>query len=369
MSNKALVLIGGGHAHVEVLRRLAETPASEVDIALFDPSPSVWYSGMLPGVIAGHYQPAEAKVNLWALCQRARVRFFEAPVLAINGENQRVESGFGERHRFDIASVDIGSISKTLPTSPGAYVVAVKPIEPLLVAIYEFEGVRSNALMVRVVGGGAAALEVALALAWRWRDSKNRRVSIVAATPIMQGFPPRVRRLALEACRKRGVQVLENAPVEQIEPTRLLLANGAHGGSVDTQLTVLATGYAPASMLAKATLSRSKDGSIEVNEHLQDAKNPSVFAAGDCASITGMSLPKSGVYAVRQGPLLATNLLAALQNQPLQSYRHQPQALNLLSLGDKHAIATRNGLTVGGAWVWRWKDSIDRKWIQKYALD
>lgn len=363
---KALILIGGGHAHVEVLRRLAETPMPDVDIALFDPSPSVWYSGMLPGVIAGHYQPSEAKVNLWALCQRARVRFFEAPVLAINGDNQRIESGFGERHRFDVASIDIGSVSRALPTLPGAYVVAVKPIEPLLTAIHEFESVRSSALMVRIVGGGAAALEVALALAWRWRESGTRRISIVSATKLMQGFPPRVRRLALGACRKMGVEVIENAPVEQIEPTRLRLGNG---GSVDTQLTVLATGYAPASLLEKATVTHSPDGGIAVNEHLQDAAHPSVFAAGDCASMTGLSLPRSGVYAVRQGPLLATNILAALQGQPLQSYKHNPQALNLLSLGDKRAIATRNRLSVSGAWVWRWKDSIDRKWIHKYALD
>lgn len=364
--NKALILIGGGHAHVEVLRRLAESPPIDVDIALFDPSPSVWYSGMLPGVIAGHYQPSDAKVNLWALCQRARVRFFEAPVLAVNGDNQRIESGFGERHRFDVVSIDVGSVSKTLPTSPGAYVVAVKPIEPLLTAIHEFESVRSSALMVRVVGGGAAAVEVALALAWRWRESRNRRISIVSAVRLMQGFPPRVRRLALAACRKLGVEVLENAPVEQIEPTRLRLGNG---GSVDTQLTVLATGYAPAPLLTKAIVAKSADGSIAVNQYLQDSEHPTVFAAGDCASIKGMALPKSGVYSVRQGPLLATNLLAALQNAPLQTYQHNPQALNLVSLGEQRAIATRNGLALGGAWVWRWKDSIDRKWMRKYALD
>ena len=82
---KAVILIGGGHAHVEVLRQLAVKPSNEFDIALFDPSPSVWYSGMLPGVIAGHYEPAHAKINLWALCQRARVRFFETPSSASTG--------------------------------------------------------------------------------------------------------------------------------------------------------------------------------------------------------------------------------------------------------------------------------------------
>ena len=90
---KTLLLIGGGQAHVEVLRQLALNPPAEADVALFNPSPSVLYSGMLPGVIARHYEAAEAKINLWALCQRARVRFFETSVLALNATNKVLESG------------------------------------------------------------------------------------------------------------------------------------------------------------------------------------------------------------------------------------------------------------------------------------
>ncbi len=359
-------MVGGGHAHIEVLRQLALNPGNDVDIALFDPSPSVWYSGMLPGVIAGHYTPAEAKINLWALCQRARVRFFESPILSVNGDNNRIESGFGERHRFDLLSLDVGSVAQPLPASPGAYVVAVKPIDPLLAAITEFESVRSNAPMVRIVGGGAAAVEVALALAWRWREASRRRVSIVAASTLLDGFPPRARRLALQACKRLRVTVLENSPVRQIDPTRLRLDNG---NQVETQLTVLATGYAPAPLLEKAVLSKAADGSVAVDAQLRCLRYPAIFASGDCADVAGLKLPKSGVYAVRQAPLLAANLLAALRGQPLQNYRHNAQALNLVSLGERRAIAVRNGLAAAGGWVWRWKDSIDRKWMRRYALD
>ncbi len=361
---RTLALIGGGHAHVEVLRQLAETPPFDVDVALFNPSPSVWYSGMVPGVIAGHYTANDAKVNLWALCQRARVRFFETSVIGINADNAMLEAGHGERHRFDYASLDLGSVSRPIPTAPGAYVVTVKPIEPLLAAITEFDSVRASALIVRVVGGGAAAVEVALALAFRWRGAKNRRVSIVTATRLLETFPRRVRSLALRACRRDGVEVLENSPVEQIEPTRLRLTNGQ---AIDTQLTVLATGYAPAALLANTDLARATDGSAHVTPTLQSSNHPHIFAAGDCAHLSGSVVPKSGVYSVRQGPLLAANLLARLNDKPLEGYKHNPNALMLLSLGQKRAIASRNGFTLGGDWVWRWKDKIDREWIQKYA--
>ncbi len=364
---RTLALIGGGHAHVEVLRQLAESPPFDIDVALFNPSPSVWYSGMVPGVIAGHYTANDAKVNLWALCQRARVRFFETAVTGISGDKALLEAAHGERHHFDYASLDLGSVSHPVPTTPGAYVVTVKPVEPLLAAITEFDSVRASGLIVRVVGGGAAALEVALALAYRWRGVKNRRVSIVTATRLLETFPRRVRTLALRACRRDGVEVLENSPVEQIEPTRIRLTNGQ---TIDTQLTVLATGYAPAALLAKTDLARSADGSAEVTPTLQSSNHPHVFAAGDCAHIANVSgalVPKSGIYAVRQGPLLTANLLAKLNNKPLEDYKHNPNALVLLSLGQKRAIASRNGFTLGGDWVWRWKDRIDREWMQRYA--
>lgn len=363
---KALVLIGGGHAHVEVLRQLARNPTNEIDIALFDPSPSVWYSGMLPGVVAGHYQPQEAKINLWALCQRARVRFFETSILAVNGDNNRIESGFGERHRYDILSLDIGGVARAVPTTPGAYVVSVRPIEPLLTAITEFESVRSSSLIVRVVGGGAAALEIALALAWRWRENRKRRVSIVSATALLEGFPGHARKLARRACERLGVAVHESSPVQQIDPTRLRLQNG---NLLETQLTVLATGYSPAPLLNKSLLSKAPDGSVAVNTALQCVHYPGIFAAGDCADIAGLRLPKSGVYSVRQGPLLANNLLASAFDRPLNTYKHNAQALNLITLGDQRAIATRNGLAMAGEWAWKWKDRIDRKWLAQYSFD
>ncbi len=361
---RTLALIGGGHAHVEVLRQLAANPPVDVDVALFNPSPSVWYSGMLPGVIAGHYTANDAKVNLWALCQRARVRFFETSVLGLNADNAMLEAGHGERHRFDYASLDLGSVSHPIPTAPGAYVVTVKPIESLLAAITEFDSVRASGLVVRVVGGGAAAVEVALALAFRWRGTKNRRVSIVTSARLLETFPRRVRSLALRACRREGVEVLENSHVEQIEPTRIRLSNGQ---AIDTQLTVLATGYAPAALLKNTDLARSTDGSAHVTPTLQSSNHPHIFAAGDCAHLSGAAVPKSGVYAVRQGPLLAANLVAKLNNKPLEDYKHNPHALALLSLGEKRAIASRNGITLGGDWIWRWKDKIDREWMQKYA--
>lgn len=363
---RTLLLVGGGHAHIEVLRQLAHNPSNDVDVALFNPSPSTWYGGMLPGVIAGHYEPADAKVNLWALCQRARVRFFDTSALSLNASTCVLESGLRERHRFDIASIDVGGVSSPILSGAGAYVVAEHPVEALLAAISEFESVRSAGLVVRIVGGGIGAVEIALALAHRWRDSASRQISIVAPQRLLNGQPSRVRALVMRACRREGVVVLEHKAVGHIEPTRLRLTNGE---VIDTQLTVLATGYAAAPLLEKTDLARAADGSVLINRQLQSSNHPHIFAAGDCAEIVGAALPKSGLWAERQGALLAANLQAYISGKPLQSFVHYRREMNVISLGERRAVISRFGLAVAGGWVWRWKDSLDRKWMQRYALD
>ncbi len=361
---KTLLLVGGGHAHVEVLRRLAETPVADVDVALFDPSPSVWYSGMLPGVIAGHYEPNEAKINLWALCQKARVRFIETSITSVDPALQRVYTAAGDRHFYDVVSFDVGSVSRQLPSTPGSYIVPVKPIEPLLTAITEREAIRSSSLTVSVIGGGAAAVEVALGLAYRWREAKEKKIGIVSATRLLEGFPPRVRATALAHCKALGVAVSESKPVASIEPSRLMLADGE---TVANQITILATGYAPSPLLEKIDVMKTDDGSLSVNSGLQSRSHKNVFAAGDCAGNPKLPMAKAGVFAVRQGPVLFDNLSRTLRGEDLVSYEHDAKALALISLGGKTAIATRNNFAFAGNWAWRWKDRIDRKWLEKYV--
>jgi selenide, water dikinase len=364
-SKKTLLLVGGGHAHVEVLRQLAAAPMPEVDVALFDPSPSVWYTGMVPGVIAGHYEPAQAKINLWALCQKARVRFIEAAVTEVLPEVQRIRTAIGEQHFFDFLSLDVGGATLRPPANPGSYVIPVKPIDQLLNAINEREAIKSSSTNVRVIGGGATAIETAFALAYRWRNAPEKKIGIVSAAQILSEFAPSARKAALAAAAKLRVTVLENTPVELIEPTRLQIANGE---LIESQITLLASGYAPARLMAKMTVEMADDGSISINSGLQSRSHRNIFAAGDCASNPKNLIAKSGVFAVRQGPVLAANLFASLKGEPIGSYHHDPKALALITLGDKRAIAARNGRAFTAAWAWSWKDHIDQRWVKKYSL-
>jgi NADH dehydrogenase FAD-containing subunit len=108
-------------------------------------------------------------------------------------------------------------------------------------------------------------------------------------------------------------------------------------------------------------------GFVRVDARLQSVSHPRVFAVGDCAAFDP-PLPKAGVFAVRQGPVLTAQLRAALAGAAAPpAYRPQRRFLVLLATGDGRAIASRGRLWAEGRWVMRWKDHIDRGFIAGFA--
>jgi len=109
------------------------------------------------------------------------------------------------------------------------------------------------------------------------------------------------------------------------------------------------------------------DGFLKVNDTYQCIDYPGVFAAGDCCGMIDHPRPKAGVFAVRAGPPLRDNLVAFLTGKPLTSHQPQQEFLGLISTGDKYAVASRGFFAIEGAYLWRMKDNIDRKWMEGYT--
>jgi pyridine nucleotide-disulfide oxidoreductase family protein len=348
---RRLLLVGAGHAHLAVLASLKEEPLYGMRITLVSPLARQLYSGMLPGVIAGHYQREEAEVDVAALAERACVEFRAGAVARFDAARRAVELHDGAELPYDLASFNVGSRIDAAVSGAG-YAIAVKPFESFLERLEH-----TTFRRVAIIGGGVAGAEIALAL--RFRGAAVTLYSDSAITPAE--LAARVERVL----RGSGVDFRPGMAASGLEPGPLVIA-GASRQEFD--LVLLATGAAPLPWLKSSGLERDERGFVLVGDTLQSVSHPEVFAAGDCASLSGAALPKSGVYAVRQGEVLAQTLRNLAQGQPPAPYRPQRRALLLMSFGRRRAIAQWGGWTAQGAWVWRWKDRIDRKWIKRLRL-
>jgi selenide,water dikinase len=365
---KQLVLVGGGHSHVEVLRRIAVHPWPGVELTLISPDRYTAYSGMLPGLVAGHYTFAECHIDLSALAAKARARFVTERATGLDLYARRVRCESGDTLSYDLLALDVGS-TPPLHDIAGArdHGLAVKPVDRFLAGWERLRATaRTRAVRLLVAGGGAGGVEIALAMQHRLRaDGVDAHFCIVSdAGAILPGHAAGVRRRMQRVLARRGVIVHLRSRIVSVDDGSARLQDGM---AIPADAVIWATGAAAPGWLQESGLGTDERGFVLVNERLQSLSHPDVFASGDVATMAGHPRPKSGVYAVRQGPPLADNLRRAAAGEKLEPYLPQPVALALISTGDKYAIASWGAAAWSGAWVWRWKDRIDRRFMRRYA--
>jgi selenide,water dikinase len=367
---KRLILAGGGHSHAEVLRRCGRARLPDTEIVLVSPGRHTAYSGMLPGLVAGHYAYRDIHLDLEALARRAGARFVQNAVRAVDAAARRLELADGVTLHYDLLSLDVGSVADANAV-PGAaeFVLPVRPVESFLQR-WEAVVLRTQSGAIRkiaVVGGGAGGVELLLAIQHRLRQSgmaAGLRCSMITdTTEVPAGHNARVQAVFRRVLRERNVDWHAGARVTGVEPAAILLEGG---GRIACDAAFWTTGPAAPPWLRDSGLALDAAGFVLVTEHLQSISAPEVFAAGDCATVRGRPYPRSGVYAVRQGPPLARNLRAALTGAPLARYVPQARALALISAGDRCAVASYGSWAAAGRWVWRWKDTIDRRFMARY---
>ncbi len=373
---KDLVLIGGGHSHLAVLKRFGMQPLPGVRLTLLSRASQSPYSGMLPGLIAGHYQPDEMHFDLRALAEFAQARFIQAEVVGFDILARRVLCRGRPPLEFDLLSINAGSTPSLadLPEiSPN--VTPVKPIDEFNVrwlALHARVLASNSPLKVGVVGGGAGGVELILAvrhrllgeLAATGRSAAHLEFHLfTATTEVLPAHNRRTRDTFARVLAAQGILVHTGQRIVRVEPDAVHAQSGARFW-LDEVLWVTTAAAAP--WFAEAGLAVDAAGYIRVGNNLRSVSHPQIFAVGDCATIDGAPRPKSGVYAVRQGPALAENLRRACRGEALRDHRPQRDALSLISTGAKSAVASRGNWRLSGAWVWRWKDWIDRRFMRKY---
>jgi NADH dehydrogenase FAD-containing subunit len=368
---KRLVLVGGGHAHLEVLRHAARRRFRDTEIVLVSPFAAHHYSSMVPGFLQASYRESEFAFDLGALCAAAGARFVERWADDVDGPGRTVRVD-GAGLEFDAASLDVGSDPAGLDVAGvrdhGHTVRPMSRAVALSAALDSLAATRpAREVGVCIVGGGAAGAEVAWAVDRRLRGGGHRpRVALVEREPqLLPEYAPPARRRARYLLERRGVRVVLGRDVAAVGAQAVTL----HGGEqIPSVLTVWLTGAAPNEVVRRSALAKDRRGFVLVDATLREANGAPVWGAGDCVTPLGhLDTPKAGVYAVREGPVLAANLRAACEGGgATRRFTPQPHFLALLNTGDGHALLRWHGVLSHSRAAWRLKDWIDRRYVRRY---
>lgn len=365
---RELVFIGGGHAHALVLRQWGMNPLPGVRLTLINPDPTAPYSGMLPGLIAGHYDQPELEIELVKLARFAGARLILGRATGIDRAARLIHVEGRAPVFYDIASVDIG-ITTDMPDLEG-FSEHATPAKPLADYVTRWQShvaqARAGAAPERVVviGAGVAGVELALAGAHRLRQAglQGQVTLLEAGDAPLRDLGKGARAALMAQLQAQQVDLRLGVRVQRVTAQGVDLADGTQ---IAAGMVLGVAGARPQAWLQDTGLALT-DGFIDVGPDLRSLGDPRIYAVGDIAHLTHAPRPKAGVFAVREAPYLAHNLLADLTGGARKSYQPQKDYLKLITTGQKRAVADKLGLRLEGDWLWRWKNQIDQKFMAQF---
>jgi selenide,water dikinase len=364
-----IVLLGAGNANLQVVMWWGMEPIPATRLTLINETPVMPYSGMIPGAIAGHYERREIEIDVQRLCAVTGVRLILATATRIDTAQKQIHLKNRVPISYSLLSINIGSQPITPSFSgPPEKQLSLKPLHTLLdriAAPIERASESSGPFPIVIVGGGASAFEIGLALRRRLADSTNVTFRLITrGERLLSGGPASVSRACTRALTQLDVDVQTGAGVCGGDRETLELQNGER---IPYELCVWATAAAPLGIIEASEFEVDDRGFIRVHDNLITVTDNAVFAAGDSASLASKpNLPKAGVFSVRSGPVLWQNLQAKISGEPLELYRPQSLYLFLLNCGNGSAVMSYGSLAGRGGWAFKWKDFIDRGWMRKF---
>jgi pyridine nucleotide-disulfide oxidoreductase family protein len=358
---KRVLLLGAGHAQLSVLAAVMRQRLPGAEVMLVTPQAQLLYSGMVPGLIAGRHAAADCAIDIAALAKTAGVPLRLGRAVALDAQAREVTLADGERLGYDVLSLNTGPVQDR-DRIPGAreHALFVRPIESF---VELWQRTRTLAeqrpLALVIVGNGAAGVE--LVLAARAGLGARHSLTLVCDGALLPDYPPATRERAQAALRRANVQLLPGR-CGAIEARHVVVGSMR----VVCDVPVVATGSDAPAWLADSGLALDEVGFVRVGATLQSANHANVLAAGDLIVRDDAPHPRSGVYAVRAGPVLAANLRALVGGGALVPYRPQQRSLNLLALGDGRALASWGSWSAQGWLMGWWKEAIDRGFVRRW---
>jgi selenide,water dikinase len=367
-----IVLLGVGHTNAHIVRMWAMHPLPDTDLTCISDSNVATYSGFLPAVLAGQLPPEAMEIDLVRLCEAAGARLITEPVTGLDRHRQQLLFADRPAVRYDVLSVGIGSVPQMPPVGADSpSLVTIKPmrsfIDRLSIAVAQCDS-GMNPLKIVVVGGGAAGVEVTQCLPARLKSMTTSDFHITLVNrgdELLPGCSPHTTRRVRRLLDQRGWTVLQNSSVIEIHQSSVKLQTGT---AIPADVVIWATAATAPALLSEFDLPKDDRGFLLTNNALQSTSGDPIFAVGDTGTIEDGAVPKAGVYAVRQGPILWDNIRRQLNGQTLVPFEPQSSFLKLLNMGDGSAVGEWRGFSFEGHWAMRLKQRIDQQFMDKYQL-
>jgi selenide,water dikinase len=364
-----VILVGAGNAHLVFVRRWKMRPLPGVAVTLVNAGPTIPYSAMVPGHIAGEYSEDDVTIDLVAFCAAAGVRLITEPVTAIDPGQRRIEFESRPPLGYEILSLGIGSV----PTPPAGtaehdWSLRLRPMGRLIHKLNDLElqlKRSSGPFRFAVVGGGASGCELTIAIRKRFAGHPGFEMALLhAGERLLPQFNRRAAVRIEQRLREAGIALQLQSRVTDFDGSHLSLESGER---LACDAVLWATDPAPPTLLRDTRLSLDPAGYLLVEETLQSVSRPEVFGTGDCVAFpTYPELPRNGVMAVREGRVLFDNVAAHIRGQPLRDFRPRSLTLSILNTADGSAVATYGRVAKAGRWARRLKDRIDRRWMGRF---
>ena len=362
-----LVLVGGGHANIQVLKELCMKNYQGLHTILISKNYHATYSGMTPGFFFNKFSQQEIDIDLQRLCFNAGATFIKDEVVDLDLKDNQIKLLTYPSIHFDILSLNTGSISnnRSLKIDGFSNCINVKPISDLVNQLPKIDDIVSQNIdsCISIIGGGIASYEISFSLKQRYLDSI--KINIIGDNQLSEKNINQSSKKKLEKIAEQmGINIIEDR-VEQIKKDHLVLASHK---IITSNLNLLSTGADISPWLAKTELLKSKSGFIAVNKHLQSQNFEDVFVTGDIAEVSSYKRAKSGVMAVRQGQVLKKNIFLKLQNRDMIKFKAQQNWLYLIGTYNNKAILNYYFISIHSRWSWYLKVLIDQRFIRKFSF-
>lgn len=358
-----LVMLGGGHAQVQLLKSFGMKPVAAVQLTLVTDVLETPYSGMLPGFVEGVWPAPAIHIDLVRLAAFAGARLIHAPAVRIDQHRQLLHINGRPPLHWDILSINCGA-AQDLSSLKGAEQWAI-PVKPIAHFIRHLPDGDEMSGPIAVIGGGPAGAELALALASRYQRARPAIHLISKSDRLVPAMPARAAAILERSLRAAGVQLHLDNPAREVSKAGIHLKDGQF---LPAAHKFMVTPTRPPEFIKNSGLAMDEDGWLQVGPTLQSLSDDRIFAAGDIASVIGQKREKAGVFAVRAGPVLDRNIRAMIAGRSLKKWRPQSGYLSLIGLGNGDALAVRGQLAVAGKPFWLWKKYIDRRFMDRFSI-